>query len=503
MRRQRKQYLDFAEWPIVDKTLWKAAFEPGTDLFDEGGSGGHLAERTLWQLRYTYGKFLYFVFSEHRELLKRAPADRINARVVEKFVKWQPARCGGITISIYLYHLWLALRYLCPRDDWAWLMTVSNRIKSSAKAKPQQHHLVTSERLYDVGIKLMDGALSSGKPPTSWRVQTAFRDGLIIALLALIPLRRRTLAALHIGKHLVRSGDHWALDIPAVDVKTKRSLDYPLSPELSQRIDVYVNEIRSRTAGAATHDYLWASSRGRPMGASAINNTVRRRTRRALGFSINLHRFRRAAATLWSVQDPANVLGSKDLLGHASFATTEKYYIMAQSRLAGRALARAIDGLQSDGAAVRVLSGNIKRDSMSFPTSVPTCSNFRSIPRAISSACSIAARCRVAPKSASSSLTAAARYRCSPAASISLATNTRDLADRIPRGIPYELGRLFTDTAGTTSATSINAALGVMPKSNLLYGSDFPYLPIASANSGLAQAKLPLTCCVQSSATMR
>ena len=36
--------------------------------------------------------------------------------------------------------------------------------------------------------------------------------------------------------------------------------------------------------------------------------------------SINLHRFRRAAATFWSVQDPTNVRGVKDLLGHASIS---------------------------------------------------------------------------------------------------------------------------------------------------------------------------------------
>ena len=78
------------------------------------------------------------------------------------------------------------------------------------------------------------------------------------------------------------------------------------------------------------------------MGNGAIYAAVQRRTREALGFPVNLHRFRRAAATLWSTRDPANVRGVKDLLGHASFGTTEKYYIMAQSRIAGRALARAI-----------------------------------------------------------------------------------------------------------------------------------------------------------------
>lgn len=342
MKRKTKLYLGYPDWPAADKTLWEEAFEPGADLFDDGGPGTHLAKRTLSQLQYTYGKFLYFLSVEHAELLKRDPAERVNANTIKAFAKWQPASCGGVTLSIYLHHLWLALRYLYPRKDWSWLLSIANRVKARAKAKPEQHHLVTIATLYKLGLKLMDDALASGRPPTSWRVHTAYRDGLAIALLALVAPRRRTLAALRIGKHLKKSGDQWFLDIPAQDVKTKRPLEYPLSPELSRRIDVYVNQIRSRARGAETHDFLWASSRGRPMQGQVIYNAVRRRTRKALGFPVNLQRFRKAAATFWSVQDPKNVRGSKDLLGHASFATTEKYYIMAQSRLAGRALARAI-----------------------------------------------------------------------------------------------------------------------------------------------------------------
>jgi integrase len=70
---------------------------------------------------------------------------------------------------------------------------------------------------------------------------------------------------------------------------------------------------------------------------------VRRRTKKAFGFAVNLHRFRHAAASFWSVRDPVNVRGAKDLLGQASFGITEKHYIMAQSRLAGRALAHVVD----------------------------------------------------------------------------------------------------------------------------------------------------------------
>jgi integrase/recombinase XerD len=276
------------------------------------------------------------------ELLQR----EINRKIIEEFVKSQPKSCGDITIANYLSHLQITLRYICPSEDWSWLLKIADRIATQAKRKPEKHRLVTSATLYSLGMELMDRAILDGKSARTSSVQTAFRDGLIIALLALVPLRRRTLAALRVGKHLVRSDDVWVLDIPANDIKTKRSMEFPISTELSARIDFYLNQIRPKIRCARTHDYLWASSRGRPMHDGSIYSSVRQRTGKALGFPVNLHRFRSAAATLWSAQDPANVRGAKDLLGHVSFETTEKYYVMAQSRVAGRALARAVSNVR-------------------------------------------------------------------------------------------------------------------------------------------------------------
>jgi integrase len=70
---------------------------------------------------------------------------------------------------------------------------------------------------------------------------------------------------------------------------------------------------------------------------------VRRRTKTAFGFDVGLHHFRRAAASFWSIHDPVNVRGARELLGHAAFETTERHYVITQSRVAGRALALAID----------------------------------------------------------------------------------------------------------------------------------------------------------------
>jgi integrase/recombinase XerD len=273
------------------------------------------------------------------------PDQRVDRRTVADYVEWRRKSCDDAMIAVELDRLRGALRLICPGIDWSWLLTLTKRIAAAAPHKPKKYHLETSEQLYALGIQLMDRA--SADAEALKRVSKAhalqYRDGLVIALAALIPMRRRTLVALRIGKHLVKNGDLWELVIPAEDTKTRRPLDYPISKELCARIDLYLKWFRSCLPGAHTHTGLWASNKQRPISAVAICAAVRRRTKTAFGFTVSLHRFRHAAATFWSIHDPENVRGVKDLLGHASFAMTEKHYVMAQSRLAGRTLAQIVD----------------------------------------------------------------------------------------------------------------------------------------------------------------
>ena len=205
---------------------------------------------------------------------------------------------------------------------------------------------MTSERLYLLGIELTNRGVAAARKygEVSKLAAMEYRDGLLIALLALFLPRRRTVTAIRIGKQLVRAGELWALEIPPEDTKNKQTLDFLISADMSRRIDVYLQEFRVHLPGADRHNGLWASNKQRPISQSAIYDAVRRRTKKAFGYAMNLHRFRHAAGSLWSIHDPVNVRGVKDLLGHASFdRMTEKRYIMGQSRLAGRALAEAID----------------------------------------------------------------------------------------------------------------------------------------------------------------
>jgi integrase/recombinase XerD len=344
MAHAAKFQLPYAEWPDQDRKRWSAVNETGVDIFDDGGRAAHLAEPSRRALKGSYGRFLGYLSLTHDRLLLDAPETRLDRDIIAGYVAFRQPSCSEEGIAIDLHHLRLALRFLCPASDWSWLLTATKRIAAKAKRKPQKQHLMTSERLYALGIELMDHAAARAATAELLSKSDAFdyRDGLLIALMAMLPLRRRTVAALRIGKQVLKSGDLWELEIPARDVKTKRPLDYPVSPEISRRIDVYVGQFRWRIPRAAEHDWLWPSNKGRPMDDGTIYDMVRRRTLAAFGFPVNLHRFRHGAGTFWSIMDPANVRGVKDLLGHASFDTTEQHYIMSQSRIAGRALAQAI-----------------------------------------------------------------------------------------------------------------------------------------------------------------
>lgn len=336
--------LPFKEWPDLLRAKWEEAFADG-EFLDEGGRGAHLSPATRASLRSALGRFLRFLQPAERHLLVHRDVSVICRTVISDFADSRRTTFSERSVAIELHHLRLALHLVFPELDLGWLLNATKRIASNAPPKAQMLHLTTSDRLYLVGMRLMDDATQESEEDSvvTKRLAFKYRDGLIILLLSLIPLRRRTLTALRVGKHLIRSGELWALDIPEGDTKTGVPMEFGLCETLSRRIDVYLGQFRHRIPKAAKHTGLWVSNKGNPMDDGTIYDMVRRRTRKALGFGVPLHRFRHAALSLWSLEDPGSIRGGKDLLGHRSFGTTEKFYITAQSRVAGRVLAEAWD----------------------------------------------------------------------------------------------------------------------------------------------------------------
>ena len=74
-----------------------------------------------------------------------------------------------------------------------------------------------------------------------------------------------------------------------------------------------------------------------------------------------------------------------------------------------------------------------------------------------------------------------------------LAKNRPELAARVPNGVKAELGKLYLDVVGVTTPGALAAVLDIVPMSQLLFGTDFPFWKPEETIHGLAGLKLSPT----------
>lgn len=158
----------------------------------------------------------------------------------------------------------------------------------------------------------------------------------MVALLAACPLRMRNFEAIRIGEHLVKSEGGYDLRFGASETKNKRPLDVPVPEELTSRLDCYIANYRAVLLRKNHSEHLWISRRGKRLAQMGIYCRIIRHTENAFGQAINPHLFRDCAATSIAIDDPDQVRIAARILGHASFASTERYYNQATMISASR-----------------------------------------------------------------------------------------------------------------------------------------------------------------------
>jgi predicted TIM-barrel fold metal-dependent hydrolase len=67
----------------------------------------------------------------------------------------------------------------------------------------------------------------------------------------------------------------------------------------------------------------------------------------------------------------------------------------------------------------------------------------------------------------------------------------KDIVQKAPNGIEYELKRLHYDIAGTAFRPAIAALMSLVPTTQILFGSDDPFVPLAKTAEGIMQLDLP------------
>ena len=122
--------------------------------------------------------------------------------------------------------------------------------------------VITSVQLLDLGQELMDESQPGPNTPIRMADAVRYRDGLMIALLAFIPLRRKNLAAIEIGRHLIQDGDGWFIIIPCTETKTEHA-DRVCSSRIAPSVSCHLSRCRSPTIAPAAMQCAMDKPEGR------------------------------------------------------------------------------------------------------------------------------------------------------------------------------------------------------------------------------------------------
>jgi len=337
--------LKHEQWPHVDHEAFRAAYQPG-DIFDgTAGSGAHLSEGTRRMIETAWRRFLGFLAEFYPDDLLKPPADRITPDRIRNFIDHLSSEVRMTTVAHVISNLCYAARLIEPAGDWRWLAAIKARLAALARPEDRFDRLIPPWQILDLGIELMEQALKAPSDRYKRR-EILYRDGLLLALLSLWPIRRRSITALTVSRHLQFDPDGVHILLYPEDTKAKRAESFRVPEPLLANLMHYLKVIRPRLIGRNTHDGLWASYRGLPLSADGLYDTVRARLWVKFGKSMSLHDIRRSAATFLATDAPDLVGLTPGVLQQASLEMGEQHYNLARSVKATRRFAAYLSKLR-------------------------------------------------------------------------------------------------------------------------------------------------------------
>jgi integrase len=330
-----KLHLPFAAWPEIDRRIWNAAIE-NDDPFDDG-PGARLAKTTLRKYWMGWRRFLGFLTITDPDAIEKKPFERLTRERVRRYVEHLRETNTPHSVAIQIDSLYGAARTLMPDKHWGWLLSIKTRLYAAAPRGNRVKPVITSVQLVDLGVALLEEGKISADKPISMVDAVRYRDGLMFALLAQVPLRPKNAAALEIGRNVIKEDGNWSIVIRPDDTKTGTHLDFEIPEDLREEFAIYLNVVRPKMLRRPACKALWVSPKGGPLSYWAFWPVFARRSIERLGVRLTPHDVRDAAATMWAIAAPDKVGISRDLLAHADLRTTEKHYNRARGIEASRA----------------------------------------------------------------------------------------------------------------------------------------------------------------------
>ena len=340
--------LAFKDWPELDRQSWQIANADG-DLLTGRGPAAGWKSKTRLTARKAYGNYLRFLRDSGRLKAVASVGERLMKENLRDYIMVLRERVCLTTVVTQLSHLSAAIAAMDPAADRGLIKLAISRLNAIVNSsRDKEAKLVSPVVLFDLGLKLMAG----------WQARDAhdprlnamdYRDGLMIAFLALCPIRLANLAQMEIGVHLTRQEEGFRVCFEAKETKGGKAIDVGFPEELLDALHFYLESIHPMLARQSTaKTALWPSLHNRPLSEHGIYTMITAVTETKLGRHITPHMFRHAAATLIAELTPERALMAAAVLQHRSFATTRRHYIHGQQHGASRRYQTAIEELIQD-----------------------------------------------------------------------------------------------------------------------------------------------------------
>jgi integrase len=322
------------DWPASDNLGWRQACQPAQRL-KRGGAAGHLALVSQTDIANRYGLFLDFLQRQGRLDPAKGAVTLVTPENVHGFIAELQARVRSVTVWNSVYKLRRAAQLISPGTDFEWLTEIEKDVALVMVPRSKADRLVLTERLVEAGLILIREAEMYGKSALARAI--GVRNGLLVALLALHPIRVKNLAALTIGDTFINVDGRWWIRIPSDETKSNRADERQVPEFITDAVNRYIDSHRPILCSADTgHLELWVSSTtGRQLTTKNLGTLISKLTRETIGVDVSPHLFRTAGASTAAIYGGNHPHLASALLNHRDPRINEDHYNRAMGLSAG------------------------------------------------------------------------------------------------------------------------------------------------------------------------
>jgi len=327
-------------WPAIDQSLWEEGCKPG-DPLTPGGHGSKLRKDSRDKTIKGYGYWLNFLAANDWLDENQHPAQRVTRERLMHYFKAMLARkLRGYTILGRFIELRMAMKLMAPEHDTSFILR-PNGLTIRGMLNPSCRPLMVPDSgvLFRWGISLMRRAKLDA-PHRKGLV--AYRDGLLITMLASRGRRLRSMTLLRIGHEFIQRNGTYRVVLEPHQVKNNKHDMFNLPEKLTPFIHQYLDHVRPALLRGRQSEALWIGTNGDDLQAKGIQAMVCKRSKVRFGVAFGPHRFRHAIATTAVLRDPTTPNLGAAVLGNST-GVNEAHYIRADQVMAIRQLQNIIE----------------------------------------------------------------------------------------------------------------------------------------------------------------